>query len=659
MPLPQPGKDEKQDEFMHRCMAVASEEFKHDQAVAVCLATWRRHKEGKGMPATALNTRTAHGELVRHVRTRSKAGTVAFGIRTAASVVHPAIAELGGGDRFASERKQAKRRLIIDGAVVSEKVTDLKALNSLLPKEAREEGAAFPEKTLLGFVNVVTTNSEDRERDVLETSGAMLARRMPLLWQHLHTLPVGKMVAVIEKSPTVLRVATALLDMNALTADCAILIEADALSISHGFRALEWEERKGPDGRKPSQLGEYGFRVTRYEMMEESLVSVPCNTEAEIELWSRGKLQSEEFKRHAAALRKSMPATASFPNGMNLTLNVSLDGHTVKAKAMPATNGRALPGTNKQIKTLTKGYGGLYLDGSWESIQQDLCEGAWAALSAAAVPQIEMRRCWLVGTFGDEAIIAADLMYYGNDNGQGQKYDQCLYYRVPWTMGADGEAEFSGAPVETELSITAKAFAQRQIAMPEKAAVPFKSTPASKSSSWDAAAAVRGLRKWAGVMAKDAPASAWNKYAQGFARVAGDGSKLTDFSYPHHAVEGGALKVNRKAVGLGIAAINGGRGGGKFESDGERKAVFAHLVKHLKQDFDVPDKDLPELKSADEQSEKFLESIGRESLMVITTGLLPEDFEASRDAGRRFLVEHACDRKALNEFVGVARELAK
>lgn len=183
----------------------------------------------------------------------------------------------------------------------------VQGMEALLPK-----GVTAPEKTLMVLQHVVTTPREDRDTDVLVTEGAMLDPKAPLLWQHLHQFPIGKVLATIDHTKDILRIATALLDLNELTEDAAKLIEADVLRFSHGFRALEWEERKDKDGQPI-----YGFKVNKFEIMEVSLVSVPSNVDAEIELFAAGKLASPEFKSHAKHLmeanRKTTAPGADFP----------------------------------------------------------------------------------------------------------------------------------------------------------------------------------------------------------------------------------------------------------------------------------------------------------------------------------------------------------
>ncbi len=146
-----------------------------------------------------------------------------------------------------------------------------------------------PENTLIVMRNVLTTPDEDRDTDILRTAGAKPDEKMPLLWQHLHTSPIGKCLGIASHTDKALSLWTALLDLNELTEDAAKLVEAQVLRFSHGFRALEFKERKDSTG----------FEITSFEVIEQSLVSVPSNVRAEVEAWSRVKFKSDFFKKTA------------------------------------------------------------------------------------------------------------------------------------------------------------------------------------------------------------------------------------------------------------------------------------------------------------------------------------------------------------------------
>ena len=239
--------------------------------------------------------------LLQQIATRKKGGTFGGGITTADRYVRNVIDTFGGGGDYVKAAdlgailKRASETLTFcdpEGTIEKQRiVTDP---DDLLPKGKKLK---LPENTLMVLQHVVTTPREDRDTDVLVTEGAQLDPKAPLLWQHLHTFPIGKVVATLDHTKDVLRVLTALLDINELTSDAAKLIEAEVLRFSHGFRALDWEERKDKEGNPI-----YGFKVNKFEIMEVSLVSVPSNVDAEIELFAAGKLASPEFKAHAKHL---------------------------------------------------------------------------------------------------------------------------------------------------------------------------------------------------------------------------------------------------------------------------------------------------------------------------------------------------------------------
>lgn len=157
----------------------------------------------------------------------------------------------------------------------------------------------MPAKTIMVFANVVTTPKKDRDGDRLMTEGAIVDKQMPLLWHHMLPMPIGKMLKVLEHTADRLVVATALID-SPMGNDAALLTEFGALRISHGFRPLEFELLN--EGKSDS-----GFKVTKFEIMEESEVSVPSNTDAVITAFARGKLHDPTVKQWAKTYHDTRP----------------------------------------------------------------------------------------------------------------------------------------------------------------------------------------------------------------------------------------------------------------------------------------------------------------------------------------------------------------
>ena len=178
--------------------------------------------------------------------------------------------------------------------------SDLKRIR--LPKDVE-----LPKNTLMVFRHVLSTSTKDRDGDVLHSDGADVDPKMLLLWQHVHTLPIGKMLAEYEKSTNKLTLISAIVDMNELCHDAAVMVDNDMGRFSHGFRALDFVETKSEDGK-----GASSFDIKKWEVLEESLVSVPSNPEAGTEevllsLVEGGKLTSPLMKEFGKSLRQHRP----------------------------------------------------------------------------------------------------------------------------------------------------------------------------------------------------------------------------------------------------------------------------------------------------------------------------------------------------------------
>jgi hypothetical protein len=249
--------------------------------------------------------------LLQRVKSRTGSGRFGYGVATADRYVKHALETLpkslaltmcgGPALSFDNVLKHSANKLTYCGEHTKQEQlqTGIAAMQKVL-------GVVPPKHAMMAIVNRLTTPREDRDGDTLQTAGARLDPKAPMLWQHLHTAPIGKMMRELEKTAEILRVASVLLDINETTHDAGILFEAEALRFSHGFIPMKFEERKGgPMAR---------FNILEFDIVEESAVSVPSNVDAEVELFSRGKLSSNLFKAHAKALfderRKIMPVTS-------------------------------------------------------------------------------------------------------------------------------------------------------------------------------------------------------------------------------------------------------------------------------------------------------------------------------------------------------------
>jgi HK97 family phage major capsid protein/HK97 family phage prohead protease len=157
----------------------------------------------------------------------------------------------------------------------------------------------LPPHTIATFPAVITTTRQDLDGDVLETAGAELDPRAPLLWQHLPDLPIGRLLDVGEHTERRLTGRFAIAD-TALGQDAALLAEHGALRISHGFLPSKWESLDSDDA-----IG--GYHILEFKILEVSLVSVPSNPDAVIEAFSREKLAHPLVKAWAGVRFENRP----------------------------------------------------------------------------------------------------------------------------------------------------------------------------------------------------------------------------------------------------------------------------------------------------------------------------------------------------------------
>jgi hypothetical protein len=149
--------------------------------------------------------------------------------------------------------------------------------------------------------------------------------------------------------------------------------------------------------------------------------------------------------------------------------------------------------------------------------------------------------------------------------------------------------------MELDLVLPSLTFGARQTPSAEfKGAVAYEDTPrADKDTAWDGDAATARLREWSGIGGADLKsalqdAETRKKYARGFAYVSGDGMRLADYKLPHHDIQDGKLVVVYQGVVAALAAVNGARGGVKFDAAADKSKVYHHLARHYRQFGEEP-----------------------------------------------------------------------
>jgi len=161
------------------------------------------------------------------------------------------------------------------------------------------------EGAIMEFDAIVTSNRIDRDGDILEPKGARVDERSPLLWQHSPMHPIGKLVGVLGQNTKRVSARFAIAD-TPLGREAAEMVKFGALRISHGFNPEEYEERtKGGKGDDAEDF--LGWHITKYEIMEVSLVSVPSNADAVITAIEDAKLHDPAVKALAELWGNRLP----------------------------------------------------------------------------------------------------------------------------------------------------------------------------------------------------------------------------------------------------------------------------------------------------------------------------------------------------------------
>jgi len=158
------------------------------------------------------------------------------------------------------------------------------------------KGAALTPGSIMDFDAIITATTMDRDKDVLESAGAVLDPMCPFLLFHDPNMPCGKLVSKTQHTRQFLAGRFSICDTE-LGRDAATLIEFGALRISHGFEPDEYEPLK--EGR---------WHITKFHVLEVSGVPVPSNTSAIITAFSRNKLHSPFVKSFGRKLFESRPA---------------------------------------------------------------------------------------------------------------------------------------------------------------------------------------------------------------------------------------------------------------------------------------------------------------------------------------------------------------
>ncbi len=324
MPLPNPQGGENRAEFISRCVSndtVQNDSVDNDQALAICVSIW----DERNM--------SPNEKLLAAIKSRgdSKPDPFGYGILTADRYTKSML-ECIGSDlcydfaatktcSFDDVMRKAANTLVYnnENMVLEDVLYEKKPSASLRQLSIGDIQIDLPKNTLLVFQHILTSPLKDRDGDILRTQGARVDPHLPLLWQHVHTLPIGKALKTIEHTRDVLSMISVIVDTNELSHDAAVLLDNGVLRFSHGFRALDFEEMKTDNDEFD------GFDIKDFEIMEESLVSVPSNTDANVQeimlsMIEGGKLTSPLMKATGRSIREQRPIMV--PVELDISVNV-------------------------------------------------------------------------------------------------------------------------------------------------------------------------------------------------------------------------------------------------------------------------------------------------------------------------------------------------
>lgn len=334
--MPKPRPRETESDFVERCIPIVLDEGTAEdgkQAAAICHSLWSESRKRSYM-------KTDHEKLVAAIKARGNKQTAFNGGILLADAYARTLLDCVGHEacnKYACTRhksfddalKRAGRTLTYNNPDMQ---VAAKARDVYTDIIGDLKNVELPKNTLMVFKHTLTTPRKDRDGDILRTQGAKPDPKMLLLWQHVHTLPIGKMLAVAEHSTKKLVLVSAIVDLNELAHDAAVMVDNGMGRFSHGFRALEYVDLKEEGG---STTSPGGFDVKLFEIMEESLVSVPSNVDAEVQevlvgLVESGKLTSPLMKQYGGALRAKMPAQVQ--GGITpINVNINLNGKSINA----------------------------------------------------------------------------------------------------------------------------------------------------------------------------------------------------------------------------------------------------------------------------------------------------------------------------------------
>lgn len=327
--------------------------------------------------------------------------------------------------------------------------------SKMLVKEFGDAGDGDPDGAVLAFENILTASARDRDGDILESSGAILDMKMPLLWQHLSIQPIGRLVREVSRSRSMIKTRFAIADTE-LGRDAATLVKFGALRISHGFEPIDYEPIYDEKDRQS------GWRIKKFTIYEGSVVSIPANPTAEIlevfektkswgqELdgirtaYGRDLLKSASVKAWAGEVYKARPVQVK-----GVEMPKAADGDSVCSckSTKPAAKGVAGVLTKDTAPSSLKMYGEYHFTGSFEQIQSQLSKSLHRYMMKVDEDCSEYSWCYILATFDGFALVCSE--------GRGRSGYETNCYKLDYSVSGD-EVSWSGVPEPVDVKVTAE-----------------------------------------------------------------------------------------------------------------------------------------------------------------------------------------------------------
>jgi len=305
------------------------------------------------------------------------------------------------------------------------------------PQSVKTSGDEISKKGIAVFDAVVTSTKRDRDRDVLETKGAVIDEKMPLLWNHISMSPIGAMLKVLKHTDSLLRARFVIADTE-LGRDALKLIELGAMRISHGFDPIEYEPLDDDEG----------WHFKRFEIYETSVVAIPSNTDAVIEAYSRNELKNEAVRAWGKKMFDARPVQIS-----GLVMEAANPDRSIRSLASQQAeftkalidHGVIMPKEKAACGCGTKHTKEAFGDvsGSFEELRSQLDSDIRRYFAAMNDPVERNEWAYIHSTFPDHVIVCVC-----------EDYGDCDFYSIAWEM-VGGKPTLTGEAVEVQLTLTA------------------------------------------------------------------------------------------------------------------------------------------------------------------------------------------------------------